>query len=80
MPMIKDTPPVTSTRLKRIHIAAWALIYGGLLVLITGITVTQMQPANASTDWQTGDTLVLFGSLATALGAVLIYIRSRMQD
>lgn len=78
MPMIKDIK-IPATKLQsRIQIATWVLIYAGLLILITGFTLGQMTPATAQAGWRTADTLMLSGSLATAAGALLIYIRSRM--
>lgn len=65
-----ETPPKT---LARIHTAAWALIYGGLLSLITGYTAAQ-------SDTDLGLKICLAGSLATAVGVLLIYLRSRMPD
>ena len=72
MPLIKDTPKPPDKKLARIQAAAWVCIYGGLLVLITGITAGR-------TDATLGWTLGSAGSLATAIGAALIYIRSRMK-
>jgi hypothetical protein len=78
MPMIKDIKIPATKMQSRIQTATWVLIYGGLLTLITGYTLGQMAPVNAQSGWRTADTLMLSGSLATALGALLIYIRSRM--
>ena len=65
-----ETPPKT---LARIHTAAWALIYSGLLSLITGYTAAQ-------SDTDLGLKICVAGSLATAVGVLLIYLRSRMPD
>jgi hypothetical protein len=78
MPMIKDIKIPATKIQSRIQTATWVLIYGGLLALITGYAIGQMIPASAQDGWRTADTLMLSGSLATALGALLIYIRSRM--
>ncbi len=51
----------------------WVLIYGGLVVLCLSLFVPQNQGA-------LGTTLTVAGTLATALGAVLIVVRSRMKD
>ncbi len=76
MPLIKDVKLPATKAQKRVQAAAWVCIYAGLLTVLTGVTMGRSQ----STDgWQTGHTLVLSGSLATALGAALIYIRSRMK-
>jgi hypothetical protein len=50
----------------------WALIYGGLLMLITGIVAGE---SHTILGWSLGSV----GSLATAAGVVMIYIRSRMK-
>jgi hypothetical protein len=76
MPLIKDVKLPASTAQKRVQAAAWVCIYGGLLTLLTGVTMGRSQSAGG---WHTGHTLMLSGSLATALGAALIYIRSRMK-
>ena len=72
MPLIKDTPIAADKKHARVQTAAWVCIYGGLLVLLTGITT-------ARTEVGLGWALGLIGSLATAVGAALIYIRSRMK-
>lgn len=72
MALIKETPAPTSKKHARVQAAAWVCIYGGLLVLITGITAGRN---NAALGWTLGS----FGSLATAVGVGLIYIRSRMK-
>jgi hypothetical protein len=77
MPMIKDIKIPATKMQSRIQIATWVLIYGGLLTLITGYALGQMAPGALGV-WRTADTLMLSGSLATAVGALLIYIRSRM--
>jgi hypothetical protein len=82
MPLIKEVKLPTTPAQRRIQAAAWVLIYAGLLTVVTGLSYLQMHPGNATAangnGWSTGSCLVLAGSLATALGAVLIYIRSRM--
>jgi polyferredoxin len=78
MPMIKEVVlPATKTQ-RRVQNAVWVLIYGGLLMLLTGITMGQMAPPSPAGTWPAGSALIAVGSLATALGVLLIYIRSRM--
>jgi hypothetical protein len=48
----------------------WILIYGGLLVLSLGLFVLRQ-------DRVFGSTLIVAGAVAAAVGAVLIWIRSR---
>lgn len=79
MPMIKEVKLPNTPLQKRVQNAAWLLIYVGLLTLITGYTMGQIGKTHGVPRWATADTLMLLGSLATVLGAVLIYIRSRMK-
>jgi len=50
----------------------WVLLYGGLLVLSLSVFVAR---ADASFGWA----LRIAGMLATVLGALLVYLRSRMK-
>jgi hypothetical protein len=51
----------------------WTLIYGGLLVVCLGIFVLRERVP-------IGATLVGVGAIAAAVGAVLIWVRSRMHE
>ncbi len=51
----------------------WVLLYGGLLVLSLSVFVAR---ADASFGWALG----IGGMLATVLGALLVYLRSRMKE
>jgi hypothetical protein len=62
------TPSKTITRLQQL---IWALIYGGLLTLVLGLSVQR-------TDEVLGWLLVAGGGIVAAIGFVLIYVRSRM--
>ncbi len=75
MPLIKEVKLPATKAQRRVQAAAWICIYGGLLSVLTGVTLERSNPVEG---WQTGETLMLSGSLVTALGAALIYIRSRM--
>lgn len=77
MSLIKEVKVPATKAQSRVQAAIWILIYGGLLTLITGYTLTQTSPALG---WQKGEILMLIGSLATIGGAVLIYIRSLMKN
>jgi len=50
----------------------WTLIYGGLLGVGLGVSVQRSDDA-------LGWAIVGAGGIATALGAVLVYVRSRMK-
>ena len=63
----------TILAIARLQKLIWVLIYGGLLVLVLGLSV---QPTDASLGW----TMVLAGGFVAALGAFLIYVRSRMKE
>jgi hypothetical protein len=54
----------------RIDILIWVCIYGGLLSVVASLVLSSISPALA---WILG----IGGSLVTALGIILIYIRSR---
>jgi intracellular septation protein A len=77
MPLIKDVKIPATKAQSRVQAAAWTLIYAGLLTMITGYTMWQSQSA---TSWLTGEVLMVSGSLVTAVGAVLIYIRFLMKN
>jgi len=50
----------------------WTLIYGGLLGVGLGVSIQRSDDA-------LGWTIVAAGGIATALGAVLVFVRSRMK-
>lgn len=73
MAFFKPSEETTSNKLiTRLHQLIWVLIYGGLLALVLGLSVQR-------TDDAIGWSLVLGGALVTALGGVLIYVRSRLK-
>jgi len=51
----------------------WVFIYGGLLGVGLGLSVSRSAEA-------VGYTIVAAGCIATAVGAVLVYLRSRASD
>jgi hypothetical protein len=79
MPLIKEVKPPTTKAQSRVQTAAWVFIYGGLLTLITGYTLGLSDKSGVATAWTTAHTLMLLGGLATALGVLLIYVRSLMK-
>ena len=58
-------------KMARLHKIIWTLIFGGLLTLILGIFV-------GKTDDDIGWLMIAAGGLLTVIGAVLIYVRSRL--
>jgi len=63
----------TLQNLKRMQQLIWVLIYGGLLTLVLGLSVQR-------TDETMGWSMVICGGGFALLGAVLIYVRSRLKD
>ena len=62
---------INEPKMARLHKIIWALIFVGLLAIILGIFVGK---TNDSIGWM----MLAAGGLATAAGAVLIYVRSTM--
>jgi hypothetical protein len=56
-----------------LDVLIWVLIYGGLLAVGLGLAVQR-------TDDPLGWGIVTAGGMSSAVGAVLIYVRSRMSD
>lgn len=74
MPLFKSSSQsVSSKSLARLQGLIWVLIYGGLLTLVLGLSVQRSDPA-------TGWALMAGGTAVAALGFVLIYLRSRLND
>lgn len=73
MSFFKKYNGTSNKRLVRMERIIWALIYGGLLMLILGYFTESTQNADATA-------LYAIGSLALALGLVVFYIRSRQHD
>ena len=72
MSFFKPLTEVSSRKkVARLHALIWVFIYGGLLALVLGLSVGRIDSAF-------GWSLVVGGALVSMLGAVLIYIRSRM--
>lgn len=59
--------------LKRLDALAWALIFGGLLVLVLGLA-TRDEAVIA------GWSLTALGGIAATAGVVLIVVRSRLRE
>ena len=50
----------------------WMLVYGGLFTLVIGL-------ATRAQDGALGWSLIVVGALVAAAGAVLVYVRSRLE-
>ena len=61
----------TDPKMVRLHKIIWSLIFSGLLTVILGVFVGKADDA-------LGWIMVVAGGLMTAIGAVLIYVRSTM--
>jgi hypothetical protein len=57
----------------RLDILIWSLVYGGLLVAGLGIALARNRE-------RYGVVLVAAGALAVAIGAVLVWVRSRLTE
>ena len=72
MSFFKPSGNVTSTKsMARLHKLIWALIYGGLLLAVFGISLQRIDEA-------IGWTVIVIGAVLALVGFVLIYVRSRM--
>ncbi len=58
---------------QRLDLLIWVLIFGGLLGAGLGLAV---QRSDATLGWS----IVGVGGVAAAVGVVLVWVRSRMQD
>lgn len=61
-------------RAATLEVWVWVLIYGGLLAV--GLGLALQRQGEAALGW----TLVVVGGIVTAVGVVLIWVRSRMKD
>ena len=74
MGFFKDSGGGTSRKaIARLQQLIWILIYAGLLSLVLGLSVQR-------TDDALGWSLEVGGAVVSALGFVLIYVRSKIKD
>ena len=73
MSFFKKYSGTTNVRLVRMERLIWTLIYGGLLAMVLAYFTEQTQGADATE-------LYACGVLATAIGIVLIFTRSRLRE
>ena len=62
---------VQDPKMARLHKMIWTLVFGGLITIILGIFVER---AGDAIGWM----MVVAGSVLTAIGVGLIYVRSTM--
>ena len=60
-------------RIARMERLTWVLLFGGLGVLVLGLAT---RPFDSATAW----TLIVAGGLMAAIGTVLVWVRSRIED
>ncbi|OGB09507.1 MAG: hypothetical protein A3E79_01080 [Burkholderiales bacterium RIFCSPHIGHO2_12_FULL_61_11] len=73
MGFFKPSPGTGSSKpMALLHGLIWILIYGGLLTLVLGLFVENIDDA-------TGWLMVVAGGVVAALGFVLIYVRSKIK-
>jgi len=73
MTFFKKYNGTTNTRLARIETLIWVLIYGGLLTLVIGFSMSRL-------DEDSGNLMVIAGGIAAAIGVVLVVVRSRLRE
>ncbi|MDB5930636.1 MAG: hypothetical protein JWR60_2343 [Polaromonas sp.] len=74
MTLIKPpAEPVASRSVARLEALTWILVYGGLLTLVLGLFVENVDEA-------AGWSMVVGGAAVASLGLALIYLRSKIKD
>ena len=73
MSFFKKYNGTTNFRLARLETLVWVFIYGGLLSLVVGLYMSREQEGS-------GFEMVLGGGICAAIGAGLIYLRSRLRE
>ncbi len=61
------------TKLKRLEVLIWVLIFGGLMTLVFGLSLERYRP-------ESGLLFVVGGALLALIGAVLIFVRARLKS
>jgi len=73
MSFFKKYNGTTNLRLARMETLIWTLIYGGLLALVIGLFMGQLEEGS-------GVVLAVIGVAVTLAGVVLVYARSRLRE
>ncbi len=58
---------------QKLETLIWVLIYGGLLLVVFGLFAQRTMPV-------AGWTLIVAGAIVTVVGAVLVWVRSRVKN
>ena len=61
----------SAKQLKRLQTLIWVLIFGGLLGVVYGLSLSRYEP-------QVGAVFITVGALLTGVGAVLVFVRARL--
>ena len=73
MSFFKKYNGTTNVRLARMETLIWTLIYGGLLAVVVGLFMGQLEEGS-------GVALAVIGGAVTLTGVVLVYARSRLHE
>ncbi len=73
MGFFKESELTSPRTIACLNALIWILIYGGLLTLVLGLFTRRSDAA-------LGCTLMIAGALVAAVGAALIYVRSRLKE
>ena len=73
MSFFKKYNGTTNVRLARMETLIWTLIYGGLLAVVVGLFMGQLEAGS-------GVALAVIGGAVTLAGVVLVYARSRLHE
>ena len=73
MSFFKKYNGTTHVGLMRLETLIWVLIYGGLLTLVVGLFMSRREDG-------TGSEMMVGGAIVAAIGAGLIYLRSRLRE
>jgi len=62
----------SARQLKRLQTLIWVLIFGGLLGVVYGLSLSRYEP-------QMGTVFIAGGALLALVGVVLIFVRARLK-
>ena len=73
MSFFKKYNGTTHVGMMRLETFIWTLVYGGLLVLVVGVFMSRNREGS-------GFEMMVVGGVLAFIGAVLIYVRSRLRE